>query len=56
MEKLGETVNTFIRVLWIVTNERRAEKLSALMEGNLHRAISETLYIGKPEEVLKFIL
>ncbi len=56
LEKLGEKVNTFFRVLWITTSENRAEKLVAFFEGNLHRVISETKYAGNAEEVLRFIL
>lgn len=54
-EKLGEKVNTFFRVLWIAPTENRAEKLSALMEGNLHWVASENSYLGNPAALLTSI-
>jgi len=52
LEKLGEKVNMFVRVLWITTNEKRAEKLAGTMDGNLHWLTYEGTYLGKPELVL----
>jgi hypothetical protein len=52
MEKLGERVSSFIRVLWITTTEKRAEKLAGMMEGNLCWVTYEEAYLGKPEIVL----
>lgn len=52
MEKLGEKVNSFVRVLWVTVNERRAQRLISLMDGNLYWAAHEGMYLGNPSVVL----
>lgn len=52
MEKLGEKVNSFIRVLWVTTNERRAQRLISLMDGSLFWVAHEGVYLRNPRVVL----
>ena len=52
LEKLGEKVNNLMRVLWVATTEKRAEKLAEMLKGNLHWLTYEKAYLGKPEMVL----